>query len=45
MVGDTMLTAVYDGYIDLNPKHLAGMPQAVPFIEPEFNACLVDDEK
>lgn len=27
MVGDTIVTAVYDGYIDLNPKHLAGMPQ------------------
>ncbi|MCW2293160.1 glyoxylase-like metal-dependent hydrolase (beta-lactamase superfamily II) [Pseudomonas sp. BIGb0408] len=27
MVGNTTVTAVYDGYIDLNPKHLAGMPQ------------------
>jgi len=27
MVGDTVVTAVYDGYIDLDPKHLAGIPQ------------------
>ncbi|WP_322982047.1 MBL fold metallo-hydrolase [Pseudomonas sp. C11] len=27
MVGDTVVTAVYDGYIDLDPKHLAGMSQ------------------
>ncbi|WP_230623620.1 MBL fold metallo-hydrolase [Stutzerimonas stutzeri] len=26
MVGNTVVTAVYDGYIDLDPKHLAGMP-------------------
>lgn len=27
MVGDTVVTAVYDGYIDLDPRHLAGMSQ------------------
>lgn len=25
MVGETVVTAVYDGYIDLDPKHLKGM--------------------
>jgi len=41
MVGDTMVTAVYDGYIDLNPKHLAGMPRAVPLLKAAVNAFLV----
>lgn len=27
-VGDAVVTAVYDGYIDLNPQHLSGMSQA-----------------
>lgn len=27
MVGDIIVTAVYDGYIDLNPKHLSGLSQ------------------
>jgi glyoxylase-like metal-dependent hydrolase (beta-lactamase superfamily II) len=28
MMGDAVVTAVYDGYIDLNPQHLSGMSQA-----------------
>lgn len=27
MVGDTVVTAIYDGYIGLDPKHLSGMSQ------------------
>jgi glyoxylase-like metal-dependent hydrolase (beta-lactamase superfamily II) len=27
MVGETVVTAVYDGYVDLDPKHLSGMSQ------------------
>ena len=27
MVGDVVVTAIYDGYIDLNPKHLSGLSQ------------------
>lgn len=27
MVGDVVVTAIYDGYIDLNPEHLSGLSQ------------------
>lgn len=27
MVGDVVVTSIYDGYIDLNPKHLSGLSQ------------------